>query len=268
MGKTLQNEVEVINIILETLSVIHLSVFNSRLECTILHSFCLREILLVKKYMRYTIKSIASATVKDTIEAIRKAQTIKTENVSKSPPELAPRTISVQRKSDSGKRKKVTIETNKQKVLRKNSLGSSIIIPISCTDQSYTDKGVTIEIERYVNIQLENRLAKYHAQIKAEILREVKEHSVIENQEALDAQCLNQISLAQEFLNENHSADLSRVKCLLRKMFPREYHDVIESLKEHQDPTIIYNICGGNNIIAPKAKTAQQLQNISEERKN
>lgn len=85
--------------------------------------------------------------------------------------------------------------------------------------------------------------------------------------EALDAQCLNQISLAQEFLNENHSADLSRVKCLLRKMFPREYHDVIESLKEHQDPTIIYNICGGNNIIAPKAKTAQQLQNISEERK-
>lgn len=221
--------------------------------------------------MRYTIKSIASATVKDTIEAIRKAQSIKTENVSKSPPELAPRTISVQRKSGSGKRKKVTIETysyhNKQKVLRKTSLDSSIIIPISCTDQSYTDKGVTIEIERYVNIQLENRLAKYHAQIKAEILREVKEHSVIENQEALDAQCLNQISLAQEFLNENHSADLSRVKCLLRKMFPREYHDVIESLKEHQDPTIIYNICGGNNIIAPKAKTAQQLQNISEERK-
>jgi hypothetical protein len=43
-------------------------------------------------------------------------------------------------------------------------------------------------------------------------------------------------------------------------MFPREYHDIIESLKEHQDPTIIYNISGGNNIIAPKAKTAKQLQ--------
>lgn len=77
--------------------------------------------------------------------------------------------------------------------------------------------------------------------------------------EALDFQYLKQISLAQEFLNENRSADLSRVKCLLRKMFPREYHDIIESLKEHQDPTIIYNINGGNNIIAPKAKTAKQL---------
>lgn len=70
---------------------------------------------------------------------------------------------------------------------------------------------------------------------------------------------LHMISQAQEFLNENRSADLLHIKCLLRKMFPRDYHDTIELLKEQQDATIIYNINGGNNIIAPKAKRAKQF---------
>lgn len=68
----------------------------------------------------------------------------------------------------------------------------------------------------------------------------------------------SQIAKAQEFLNENHSADLSRVKCLLHKLLPKEYFDLIEQLREHQDPQIIFNIHGGQNIIAPKAKQAKQ----------
>ena len=39
---------------------------------------------------------------------------------------------------------------------------------------------------------------------------------------------LFQIRMAQEFLNENHHADVSRIHCLLRKMLPREYYDLID----------------------------------------
>ena len=60
---------------------------------------------------------------------------------------------------------------------------------------------------------------------------------------------MRQIAKAQEFLNENRNADLSRVKCLLHKMLPREYYDAIESLQEHQDPKIILQINGGNNAV-------------------
>lgn len=35
------------------------------------------------------------------------------------------------------------------------------------------------------------------------------------------------IRKAQEFMNENHYADISRVHCLLRKMMPKEYHDLM-----------------------------------------
>lgn len=85
--------------------------------------------------------------------------------------------------------------------------------------------------------------------------------------QSLHAAYMHQISLAQEFLNENRSVDLSRVKCLLRKMFPRDYHDTIELLKEQQDATIIYNINGGNNIIAPKAKRAKQFGSSKTDKK-
>ena len=73
---------------------------------------------------------------------------------------------------------------------------------------------------------------------------------------------IRQIAMAQEFLNENRNADLSRVKCLLHKMLPREYYDAIEGLKEHQDPKVIFKINGGQNVIAPNACTAQQTNCI------
>ena len=66
------------------------------------------------------------------------------------------------------------------------------------------------------------------------------------------------IRQAQEFMNENHYADISRVHCLLRKMMPKEYHDLIDQIKECQDPHVIFNINGGNNLIAPNASQADQ----------
>ena len=69
---------------------------------------------------------------------------------------------------------------------------------------------------------------------------------------------LYMIRQAQEFMNENHFADISRVHCLLRKMMPKEYHDLIDQIKECQDPHVIFNIHGGNNLIAPNASHAEQ----------
>ena len=63
---------------------------------------------------------------------------------------------------------------------------------------------------------------------------------------------------AQEFMNENHFADVSRVQCLLRKMMSKEYHGLIDQIKECQDPHAIFNIHGGNNLIAPTASQAEQ----------
>lgn len=77
--------------------------------------------------------------------------------------------------------------------------------------------------------------------------------------ETIDSLYLNQITSAQEFLNENPRADLSRVKCLLRKMLPKAYHEVIDKLKQHQDPKVIINIHGGQNLIAPDASEAKQI---------
>ena len=67
-----------------------------------------------------------------------------------------------------------------------------------------------------------------------------------------------QIAAAQEFLNENRSADLSRVKCLLHRLLPREYFEYVEQLREHQDTQTIINIMGGQNMVAPKASSATQ----------
>ena len=76
--------------------------------------------------------------------------------------------------------------------------------------------------------------------------------------EAYDTVYRSQIAAAQEFLNENRSADLSRVKCLLHKLLPRDYFEYIEQLREHQDPQTIINIMGGQNIVAPCARSAAQ----------
>lgn len=71
------------------------------------------------------------------------------------------------------------------------------------------------------------------------------------------------IRKAQEFMNENQHADISRLHCLLRKMMPKEYHDLIDQIKECQDPHVVFNIHGGNNLIAPNASEAKQ--NVVEE---
>lgn len=76
--------------------------------------------------------------------------------------------------------------------------------------------------------------------------------------ETYDAVYRSQLAAAQAFLNENRSADLSRVKCLLHKLLPRDYFEYIEQLKEHQDPQTIINIMGGQNIVAPNAQSAKQ----------
>lgn len=69
---------------------------------------------------------------------------------------------------------------------------------------------------------------------------------------------LYMIQKAQEFMNENHFADVSRVQCLLRKMMSKEYHGLIDQIKECQDPYAIFNIHGGNNLIAPTASQAEK----------
>ena len=84
--------------------------------------------------------------------------------------------------------------------------------------------------------------------------------SAIAVSETLESVYLDQISKAQEFLNENSNADLSRVKCLLWKMLPKQYYDVVDKLKQHQDPKVIYNIYGGDNIIAPNAEHVESKQ--------
>ena len=75
--------------------------------------------------------------------------------------------------------------------------------------------------------------------------------------DSLDSVYISQITAAQEFINNNRKADLSQIKCILRKMLPKEYHEKIDELKEYQDPKII-NINGGQNLIAPNAKNAKQ----------
>ncbi|EFB35902.1 hypothetical protein PREVCOP_04807 [Segatella copri DSM 18205] len=74
----------------------------------------------------------------------------------------------------------------------------------------------------------------------------------------MEEKYLYMIRKAQEFMNENHFADVSRVQCLLRKMMSEEYHGLIDQIKECQDPHAIFNIHGGNNLIAPTASQAEQ----------
>ena len=112
--------------------------------------------------------------------------------------------------------------------------------------------------------QVKIHTAEYIREFKDDILKSLRQQHKAQAPESVQESqsefpdYLQQIFSAQEFLNEHRNADLFQVKCLLRTMLPKQYHNIIESLKEHQDPTIIYNINGGNNIIAPMAKIAQQ----------
>lgn len=163
--------------------------------------------------------------------------------------------IGQRRKSVYGNRRHGISNTPSVRISRSPDNNGKVTLPVVTVQQAKNDDQLMQKIERLVEIQITRAFQTY----KDQLLDSVRQQSKPLTQ-PLSPDYLKQISLAQEFLNENRSADLSRVKCLLRKMFPREYHDIIESLKEHQDPTIIYNISGGNNIIAPKAKTAKQLQ--------
>ena len=59
-----------------------------------------------------------------------------------------------------------------------------------------------------------------------------------------------QLVQAADFLRHNHHADISRVQCLLRKMLPKEYHDLIDELEEDNHvPTNSIAISGGTNFI-------------------
>lgn len=70
-----------------------------------------------------------------------------------------------------------------------------------------------------------------------------------------------QIDLAQEFLNENPQADVSRVQCLLRKIIPTLYHPFIDKLHCQHTIGSTINVWGGQNQIAPQAKFATQYYN-------
>lgn len=69
---------------------------------------------------------------------------------------------------------------------------------------------------------------------------------------------LQQIQLAQEFLNENHHADVSRLQCLLRKIMPNEYHNIIDKIRLNASTPITINVNERQNIIAPNAISAEQ----------
>ena len=94
---------------------------------------------------------------------------------------------------------------------------------------------------------------------KSAFIKKIAE-AVIESirEEHFEIPYLRQIAAAQEYLNANRNADLSHVKCLLRWIMPKEYHDEIDKLHEREDPQFVYIINGGQNLIAPNAQQAEQ----------
>ena len=90
---------------------------------------------------------------------------------------------------------------------------------------------------------------------KSAFIKKIAE-AVIESirEEHFEIPYLRQIAAAQEYLNANRNADLSHVKCLLRWIMPKEYHDE----NEREDPQFVCIINGGQNLIAPNAQQAEQ----------
>lgn len=67
-----------------------------------------------------------------------------------------------------------------------------------------------------------------------------------------------QLQQAQQFVNENSKADVSRLRDLLRKIMPAELHHTIDDIKEAKAYNH-YEINGGNNQILPNAKVGIQF---------
>ena len=218
--------------------------------------------------MNRTTNPLIRATVCATLGVIRKSLSnqpgIRIQPIAGIGKGIAPvrNGIGQRRKSVYDKRRHGISNTPSVRISCSPDNNGKVTLPVVTVQQAKNDDQLMHEIERLVEIQITRAFQTYKDQLLDSVRQQSKPLTpeAIQESQPLSPDYLKQISLAQEFLNENRSADLSRVKCLLRKMFPREYHDIIESLKEHQDPTIIYNISGGNNIIAPKAKTAKQLQ--------
>ena len=218
--------------------------------------------------MNRTTNPLIQATVRATLGVIRKSLSnqpgISIQPIAGTGKGIVPvrNGIGQRRKSVYGKRRHGISNTPSVRISCSPDNNGKVTLPVVTVQQAKNDDQLMQKIERLVEIQITRAFQTYKDQLLDSVRQQSKPLTpeAIQESQPLSPDYLKQISLAQEFLNENRSADLSRVKCLLRKMFPREYHDIIESLKEHQDPTIIYNISGGNNIIAPKAKTAKQLQ--------
>ena len=218
--------------------------------------------------MNRTTNPLIQATVRATLGVIRKSLSnqpgIRIQPIAGTGKGIAPvrNGIGQRRKSVYDKRRHGISNTPSVRISCSPDNNGKVTLPVVTVQQAKNDDQLMQKIERLVEIQITRAFQTYKDQLLDSVRQQSKllPPEAIQESQPLSPDYLKQISLAQEFLNENRSADLSRVKCLLRKMFPREYHDIIESLKEHQDPTIIYNINGGNNIIAPKAKTAKQLQ--------
>ena len=218
--------------------------------------------------MNRTTNPLIRATVRATLGVIRKSLSnqpgIRIQPIAGTGKGIVPvrNGIGQRRKSLYGKRRHGISNTPSVRISCSPDNNGKVTLPVVTVQQAKNDDQLMQKIERLVEIQITRAFQTYKDQLLDSVRQQSKllTPEAIQESQPLSPDYLKQISLAQEFLNENRSADLSRVKCLLRKMFPREYHDIIESLKEHQDPTIIYNISGGNNIIAPKAKTAKQLQ--------
>ena len=68
----------------------------------------------------------------------------------------------------------------------------------------------------------------------------------------------DQIRLAQDFLDENPQADISRLQCLMRKILPSEYHFQVDLIRRTPAVAPTINVMGGHNLIAPQASTATQ----------
>ena len=218
--------------------------------------------------MNRSTNPLIRATVRATLGVIRKSLSnqpgIRIQPIAGTGKGIVPvrNGIGQRRKSVYGKRRHGISNTPSVRISCSPDNNGKVTLPVVTVQQAKNDDQLMQKIERLVEIQITRAFQTYKDQLLDSVRQQSKllTPEAIQESQPLSPDYLKQISLAQEFLNENRSADLSRVKCLLRKMFPREYHDIIESLKEHQDPTIIYNISGGNNIIAPKAKTAKQLQ--------
>ena len=208
--------------------------------------------------MNRTTNPLIRATVRATLGVIRKSLSnqpgIRIQPIAGTGKGIVPvrNGIGQRRKSVYGKRRHGISNTPSVRISCSPDNNGKVTLPVVTVQQAKNDDQLMQKIERLVEIQITRAFQTYKDQLLDSVRQQSKllTPEAIQESQPLSPDYLKQISLAQEFLNENRSADLSRVKCLLRKMFPREYHDIIESLKEHQDPTIIYNISGGNNQIA------------------